>query len=84
MAQGRRDLGFQTMYKVNCKHCNRYLFVAPKSMVAEGVICPNSKCKAKMNFKIILATDHNHDIIDHVFTEEERAPRIATTTEADL
>ncbi len=58
---------------INCPHCERYLFKQAGTVVIEGLICSNSECKAKLNFKIISA-DHVADI-KHKFVNPERAPK---------
>lgn len=62
-------------HKVTCKHCGRYLFNAVKSMVVEGVVCPNSKCKAKLNIKVLFLSDTSHELEGYSFTEPEQPPR---------
>jgi len=61
--------------KINCKHCNRYLFTATNSMIAEDVICSSSKCKAHMNFSILFATDATEAQLRHTFTAKETQPK---------
>lgn len=39
--------------KVHCKYCGRYLFDAEGTVIIENLICPNSKCKAHLNVKVI-------------------------------
>jgi uncharacterized Zn finger protein (UPF0148 family) len=56
-----------------CKHCGRYLFKQVGTVVIEGIICPNSSCKAKMNFKII-QSDQTKDIT-HKFAQLEQPPK---------
>jgi uncharacterized Zn finger protein (UPF0148 family) len=58
---------------INCKHCGRYLFKRQGTIVIEGLICPNSKCKARLNFKYIQA-DTLKDI-RHKFVEAETEPK---------
>lgn len=61
------------MNDINCKHCGRYLFKQAGTVVIEGLICPNSSCKAKLNFKIIEA-DHVRNIT-HKFVNPESPPK---------
>lgn len=61
------------MRDINCKHCGRYLFKQAGTVVIEGLICPNSDCKAKLNFKIVMA-DQTKDIT-HKFVSPERPPK---------
>ncbi len=58
---------------ITCKHCGRYLFKQAGTVVIEGLICPNSSCKAKLNFKIVTA-DRAKDV-KHVFTSSETPPK---------
>lgn len=58
---------------INCKHCNRYLFKQVGTVVIEGLICPNSSCKAKLNFKIVTA-DRTKDLT-HKFVNAETEPK---------
>lgn len=58
---------------INCKHCGRYLFKQVGTVVIEGIICPNSACKARLNFKIVTA-DRAKDI-RHEFTTKETEPK---------
>lgn len=39
--------------KVYCKHCKRFLFETAGTTLIQGLICPNSKCKARLNIKVI-------------------------------
>lgn len=61
------------MQDITCKYCKRYLFKQAGTVVIEGLICPNSDCKAKLNFKIIQA-DNVKDIT-HKFVNPEREPK---------
>lgn len=62
-----------TMNDISCKFCGRYLFKQAGTVVIEGLICPNSECKAKLNFKIIQA-DQVKDLT-HKFVNPEREPK---------
>jgi len=68
------------MIKINCKYCGRYLFEAVASTAIQGLICPNSKCKAKLNIKVLFATDCTDKIKQLVFTEDEKPPRTHDST----
>lgn len=61
------------MEDVDCKHCGRFLFKRAGTVVIEGLICPNSACKAKLNFKIIEA-DHVKNLT-HKFVNAESPPK---------
>ena len=67
--------------KVNCKHCNRYLFNQVGTVVIEDLICPNSECKAHLNFKIVMA-EQTQDL-SHKFIAEEKAPKKVKKTKVD-
>ncbi len=58
---------------ITCKHCGRFLFKQVGSVVIEGLICPNSSCKAKMNFKIVTG-DRAKDV-SHKFATPETLPK---------
>lgn len=59
--------------KVNCKHCGRYLMTAEGNCLLSGVICPNSKCKAKMNIKIVFSLED--DAMHKLILAAESAPK---------
>lgn len=59
---------------ITCKHCDRYLFKAAGTVIIEELPCPNSKCKAKLNFKIV-SNDINKDI-RHSFQHQEQPPKV--------
>lgn len=54
---------------IKCKYCGRFLFKQMGTVVIESLICPNSKCKAVLNFKIVSA-DREKDI-RHQFINKE-------------
>jgi hypothetical protein len=59
---------------VECKHCGRFLFRAVGTVVIEGMICTNSKCKAKLNIKIVTPQSEVKSI-KHKFTTPEGVPK---------
>lgn len=59
---------------INCKHCGRYIFEANVTTIAEGVICANTKCKAKLNIKICF-DDATAQQLHYKFKGSEREPR---------
>lgn len=59
--------------EINCKHCGRFLFKQAGTVVIEGLICSNSKCKAKLNFKIVTA-DRSKDVA-YKFLSPETEPK---------
>jgi hypothetical protein len=61
--------------KVLCKHCSHFLFDATGTTLVSNVICPNSKCKAKLNIKIIFNNDATDSQIRQVIEAEERLPK---------
>lgn len=61
--------------KINCRHCDRYLFTASSTTIVEGVVCSNSKCKAKLNIKVIFNDDATHEQMHHKFTTPEQPPK---------
>lgn len=61
------------MKDIKCKYCDRFLFVQAGSVVIEKLTCPNSDCKAKLNFKLLNA-DTSSDI-RHKFVNPERPPK---------
>lgn len=60
--------------EVSCKHCDRYLFTAKGTTILEQMPCPNSKCKAKLNIKIV-TSDSLENEIKYKFTTEEQGPK---------
>ncbi len=60
--------------KIYCKHCGRYLLDAKGTTIVEGLICPNSKCKAKLNIKIVDHQSSEQDL-KYKFTTEETQPK---------
>lgn len=59
--------------KINCKHCGRFLFEQGGTVVIEKMTCPNSDCKAKLNFKLIQADDSKN--YTHKFVNPEEPPK---------
>lgn len=66
-------------FKVTCSYCERFLFNAVTTTIAEGVICSNSKCKAKLNIKIVFdgATDEQ---LHYKFTTPGAPPKRSAET----
>lgn len=60
--------------KVNCKYCGRYLLDAKGTTIIENLICPNSKCKAHLNIKVITPKS-TIDEINYKFENPEIAPK---------
>lgn len=59
--------------EISCKFCGRYLFKQAGTVVVEGIICPNSQCKARLNFKLIQADDSKN--YSRKFVEPEQPPK---------
>ena len=60
--------------KINCKYCGRYLMEAKGTTIVEGLICSNSKCKAKLNIKVI-TPDSTESERKYKFSEAEVPPK---------
>lgn len=61
-------------HEVKCKHCDRYLFTAKGTVIAEQFPCPNSKCKAKLNLKIV-HSGSTQDQVRYRFQSDETQPK---------
>lgn len=61
-------------YEVNCKHCDRYLFTAQDTTIVEQMPCPNTKCKAKLNIKIV-TSNSTLDQMLYMFKSDEQPPK---------
>lgn len=61
------------MKRITCRHCKRFLFEQAGTVVLEGMVCPNTDCKATLNFKLINA-DTTKDLT-HKFVTPERPPK---------
>ena len=64
--------------KIDCRHCGRYLMTATTTTIAEGVVCGNSKCKAKVNIKVLFSDDVTEAQLRHKFTTIEISPKSQT------
>lgn len=60
--------------EVNCRHCDRYLFTAKGTTIIEQLPCPNSKCRAKMNIKIVNSNSTMAEI-NYKFETTEQEPK---------
>ena len=60
--------------KVHCKYCGRYLLEAKGTAIIENLICPNSKCKAHLNIKVITPKSTT-DEINYKFVSPEIPPK---------
>lgn len=70
-------------HKVTCKHCGRYLFKAKGTTIIEQFPCPNSKCRAKLNIKII-DMDSTDEQRRYKFTTAELPPKLHKLSPADI
>ena len=60
--------------KICCKYCGRYLLDAKGTTIIENLICPNSKCKAHLNIKVITPKSTIEEI-NYKFDSEEVPPK---------
>ena len=60
--------------KLSCKYCGRYLMDVRGTTIVEGLICTNSKCKAKLNVKVITPSSSEVER-KYKFTKDEMPPR---------
>lgn len=60
--------------KIYCKYCGRYLMDAKGTTIIENLICPNSKCKAHLNIKVITPKS-TIDEINYKFESPEVPPK---------
>lgn len=63
-------------YEVNCKYCDRYLFTAKETVILEQFPCPNTKCKAKLNIKIV-TMNSTQEQMHYKFSTLETPPKSA-------
>ena len=60
--------------KFYCKHCGRYIMDIKGTTIIENLVCPNSKCKAHLNVKVITPQSATDEINYH-FTQKEVPPK---------
>ena len=60
--------------RIVCKHCNRYLMETKGTTIVEALICTNTKCKAKLNIKVV-NQDSTEKELRYKFTELEQPPK---------
>lgn len=60
--------------KYTCKHCGRYIMDIKGTTIIENLVCPNSKCKAHLNVKVI-TPQSTTDEINYHFTQKEVPPK---------
>lgn len=60
--------------KFYCKHCGRYIMDIKGTTIIENLVCPNSKCKAHLNVKVITPLSTT-DEINYRFTQKELPPK---------
>jgi len=61
-------------YEKACNHCGRYLFTAKGTTIIEQMPCPNSKCRAKLNIKIV-SSDSTDEELRYKFITNETPPK---------
>ncbi len=60
--------------KYTCKHCGRYIMDIKGTTIIENLVCPNSKCKAHLNVKVITPCSTTDEINYH-FEQKEVPPK---------
>lgn len=48
--------------KYHCKYCGRYIMDIEGTTIVENLICPNSKCKAHLNIKVVTPESSEADV----------------------
>lgn len=48
--------------KYHCKYCGRYIMDIEGTTIVENLICPNSKCKAHLNIKVVTPESSETDV----------------------
>lgn len=61
-------------HEVNCKFCGRYLFTATSTTIVEQVPCGNSKCRAKLNIKVV-TPESTMEQMRYKFKAKETPPK---------
>lgn len=64
-------------HEVHCKHCKRYLFTAKGTVIIEQMPCSNTKCRAKLNIKIV-TPDATEEQLHYKFSTPETPPKSAS------
>lgn len=67
--------------KIHCKYCGRYLMDAKGTTIIENLICPNSKCKAHLNIKVITPKSSIEEINYKFDTPTYRTKNVAPPTD---
>lgn len=62
--------------EVTCKYCKRYLFTAKGTVIIEQLPCPNSKCRARLNIKIVTPNSSSGEL-RYKFESQEQPPKTA-------
>ena len=60
--------------KYCCKHCGRYIMDIEGTTIIENLVCPNSKCKAHLNVKVITPQSTVEEI-NYKFKTKELPPK---------
>lgn len=63
-------------YEVNCHYCKRYLLTAMSTTIIEQLVCSNTKCKARLNIKIV-SQDSTTEQLNYKFSQPETPPKTA-------
>lgn len=56
--------------KYHCKYCGRYIMDIEGTTIVENLICPNSKCKARLNVKVVTPESSEADVKYKFKTQE--------------
>lgn len=60
--------------KYCCKYCGRYIMDIEGTTIIENLVCPNSKCKAHLNVKVITPSSTVEEI-NYRFKSKELPPK---------
>lgn len=64
--------------EVKCKHCKRYLFTAVDTVIIEKLVCSNSKCRARLNIKIVNSNSSDSQL-KYKFGIDETPPKLTNS-----
>lgn len=60
--------------KYCCKYCGRYIMDIEGTTIIENLVCPNSKCKAHLNVKVVTPQSTVEEI-NYRFKSKELPPK---------
>lgn len=60
--------------KYCCKYCGRYIMDIEGTTIIENLVCPNSKCKAHLNVKVVTPQSTVEEI-NYKFKSKELPPK---------